>query len=86
MLNRFLTCFFFIYRNPTPKDDNSLEGLNWPTFTPEQKQYLHIHKRMEIKEELYKNNFQFWDEFFAKWEQRAVDGIISESMNTKDEL
>ncbi|XP_075981625.1 uncharacterized protein LOC142980177 [Anticarsia gemmatalis] len=76
---------FAKYGNPTPDDDAVLEGLRWPSYTIENQQYLHIDKHMRIKTDLYKNRFEFWDNFIGKWEKRAVNGIVSESVNKKDD-
>ncbi|CAB3229011.1 unnamed protein product [Arctia plantaginis] len=75
---------FIKYGNPTPDNDEILEGLKWPTYTIENKEYLDIGKELKIKTDLNKERYEFWDNFIEKWGQRAVNGIISESI--KDEL
>ncbi|KAJ8717745.1 hypothetical protein PYW07_005675 [Mythimna separata] len=72
--------------NPTPENDEDLEGLQWPPYTVENKEYLHIDKHMKINKDLYKRRFNFWDQFIEKWERLAVDGVVTESKNKKDEL
>lgn len=74
------------FRNPTPDNDEDLEGLQWPPYTIENKEYLHIDQHMKIKKDLYKRRFNFWDQFIDKWERLAVDGVVTESENKKDEL
>lgn len=76
----------FCFSNPTPHDDRSLDGLNWAPYTNENKEYLHIDKQLEMKRDLYKDKFRFWDDFIRKWESRATNGVITDSLNIKDEL
>ncbi|KAJ0174242.1 hypothetical protein K1T71_010388 [Dendrolimus kikuchii] len=77
---------FAKYRNPTPEKDDLLDDLKWPSYTLEKKDYLHIDKQLEIKQDLYKDKFKFWDDFISKWEKEAVDGIIHEPIRKRDEL
>ncbi|XP_035435877.2 juvenile hormone esterase-like [Spodoptera frugiperda] len=76
---------FVKYGNPTPDNEEDL-GLKWPSYTSEKKEYLHIDKQMQIKQDLNKKRYEFWDQFIDKWGAMAVDGVISESINKKDEL
>ncbi|PZC75771.1 hypothetical protein B5X24_HaOG200138 [Helicoverpa armigera] len=77
---------FAKYGNPTPDNDEVLAGLKWPSYTLESKEYLLIDNQMEIQKDLYKKRFNFWNQFIEKWEKLAVNGIVSESGNKKDEL
>lgn len=63
-----------------------LKNFKWPPYTLENKEYLHIGKTLDIKRDLYKNRFDFWDQFIGKWEQKAVNGIVTDAVNNKDEL
>lgn len=63
-----------------------LNGLKWPSYTLEKKEYLLIDKEMKVEQDLYKNQFKFWDDFISKWEKEAVNGIIHDAKKKKDEL
>ncbi|XP_063830756.1 acetylcholinesterase-like [Ostrinia nubilalis] len=74
---------FAKYGDPTPEHDADL-GLRWPTYDLENRKYLNIDKEITVKSDLNKERFRFWDNFIEKWEQRAINGIISSK--NKDEL
>lgn len=76
----------YIFRNPTPDGDVILEDLKWPAYDVEQNQYLNIGKKMVIKRDLNKKRHQFWDNFFLKWEKKAVNGVVGDTTILKDEL
>lgn len=60
-------------------------GLEWPTYKLDNKNYLHIGKQIEVKTDLFKDRFEFWDNFIKRWEQRAVNGIVgSDSSDISD--
>lgn len=77
---------FAKYRNPTPDNDETLAGLKWSPYTVENEEYLHIDNDFKMKTELNKSKFKFWDDFISRWEKKAVNGVISEPLNRKDEL
>ncbi|CAH0590427.1 unnamed protein product [Chrysodeixis includens] len=77
---------FAKFGNPTPGGDEILQNFKWVPYTLENKQYLHIGKTIDMKRDLYKNRFDFWDQFIGKWERKAVDGIVTDAVNNKDEL
>ncbi|CAG9795649.1 unnamed protein product [Diatraea saccharalis] len=62
---------FAKYGNPTPVGDATLEGLNWPVYNKNTKKYLNVGKLIEVKSELLKERFSFWDEFLIKWEKEV---------------
>lgn len=72
-------------RNPTPDDDSTLEGLRWPVYNLEKKQYLSIGKDVVVKADVNKDRFQFWDHFFERWE-RISEKDEDRKIDKKDEL
>ncbi|XP_053614926.1 juvenile hormone esterase-like isoform X2 [Plodia interpunctella] len=71
---------FAKYGNPTPEEDDLLEKLSWPAFNLDTEQYLHIDKNFDIKSNLYKDRFKFWDKFITKWQNKI------KKSNKNDEL
>ncbi|KAL4705555.1 hypothetical protein ACJJTC_006883 [Scirpophaga incertulas] len=77
---------FAKFGNPTPDGDASLDGLQWPAYDIKQKNYLHINEKIEVKSDICKDSFQFWDNILEKWQQLAVNGTVIYNVNKKDEL
>ncbi|XP_059059025.1 juvenile hormone esterase-like [Achroia grisella] len=77
---------FAKYGDPAPEGDIVLENLKWPPYDIHTKRYLHIYENFKIRTELYKERFQFWDQFIDTWKKRAVNGIVSGKKNKNDEL
>ncbi|CAK1550764.1 unnamed protein product [Leptosia nina] len=75
---------FAKHGNPTPANNNPLE-IEWPKYDLEIKQYLNFGKNIEIKKNILKERFEFWDNFIRKWERRTVNGVVS-LKNKNDEL
>lgn len=73
--NSFLT----IYSNPTPPG----EEFTWKAATKEKKECLVINDELEMKERLYDDKVQFWDDWMTKYGEMAVDGLV---YDIKDEL
>ncbi|XP_023953590.2 juvenile hormone esterase-like [Bicyclus anynana] len=75
--------------NPTPSEDDSvLKGFKW---TPIEKgsdktNYLHITAKLKMEVNPLGKRKQFWEDFFAKYSQLAVDGVVqSPPKETTDE-
>ncbi|KAJ0174243.1 hypothetical protein K1T71_010389 [Dendrolimus kikuchii] len=65
--------------NPTPPGDE----FTWTPASIENKEILVISEELEMKSNVYGDRVKFWDDFLAKYKEKAVDGIIK---GTKDEL
>nr|XP_026493565.1 esterase FE4-like [Vanessa tameamea] len=77
---------FVKYGNPTPKNNNPLNEIEWSPYNLKTKEYLLIGNKFEVKKDLWERKFTFWDDFLNKWEKRSHKGVISEIGNKKDEL
>ncbi|KAJ2948618.1 hypothetical protein O0L34_g7871 [Tuta absoluta] len=78
---------FAKFGNPTPQGDPLLEDLQWPPYTTENTNFLHIEGSFSVKEDLLKVRFQFWEEFVKKWRLKSVNGVVrASSRNKNDEL
>ncbi|CAK1550763.1 unnamed protein product [Leptosia nina] len=66
--------------NPTPPGDE----FTWKPATKENKEILVISEELKMVNNLYEDKISFWDNFFAKYKAKAVDGIVKD--NDKDEL
>lgn len=65
MVHNNVTCF----SNPTPDSSD----VHWPTYNINTKQYLHIGRDMEVKEDLLGDRFRFWSEFVKKWDKKLKE-------------
>lgn len=68
------------FRNPTPPGD---DDFVWKPASKENKECLVISEELEIKTKLNEERIKFWDDFLAKYQEKAVNGVIGE---IKDEL
>lgn len=68
-----------IFSNPTPPGDE----FTWTPASKENKECLVISDQLQMKSNLHEDKVQFWDNFLAKHDEMAVNGILTDS---KDEL
>lgn len=72
MVQNIVSCF----SNPTPDSSD----VQWPPYNTNTKQYLHIGRDMEVKQDLRGDAFRFWSKFVKKWEKKLKGTAL------KDEL
>lgn len=64
----------FYFSNPTPLRDNSLGITKWPTANQHNNySYLEIDKNLSVKDNLYKNDMDFWNQLYLEYKPRPYD-------------
>ncbi|XP_013137128.1 PREDICTED: carboxylesterase 5A-like [Papilio polytes] len=76
---------FAKHRNPTPDlSDDLLKDFTWQPHNKEKNNYLHINKKLRMKQNPMGERVKFWDDFIAKYSALAEDGVVKDKNH--DEL
>ncbi|XP_068620373.1 esterase E4-like [Battus philenor] len=68
--------------NPTPSvDDHILKDFIWKPLDKQRNNvnYLHITKKLVMKENPMGNRTKFWDDFIKKYSTLAIDGVVNDT-------